>query len=176
MDTNREPKTLLLNARQPEISRCPFIMMTEPGGAYFDDEEVVGLRKYLQKGGFLWADDFWGEYAWSDWENAAPAGVAVGTVSHRRRSHRPRAVPRDVHASRSFRKFRASAFGTAAIARGSGRDARQAHLRAINDEHGRIMVLMTHNTDFGDSYEQEAADPAYFMKFSVPGTRSASTC
>ena len=31
------------------------------------------------------------------------------------------------------------------------------------------MVLMTHNTDFGDSYEQEAVDPAYFMKFSVPG-------
>jgi hypothetical protein len=48
-------------------------------------------------------------------------------------------------------------------------DARTAHLRAINDDHGRIMVLMTHNTDFGDSYEQEAADPAYFMRFSVPG-------
>jgi hypothetical protein len=48
-------------------------------------------------------------------------------------------------------------------------DARTAHLRAINDDHGRIMVLMTHNTDFGDSYEQEAVDPAYFMRFSVPG-------
>ena len=91
------PKTLLLNARQPEISRCPFIMMTEPGGAYFDDEEVVGLRKYLQKGGFLWADDFWGEYAWSYWENADPAGVAVGTVSNLRRPHRPHTVPRDVY-------------------------------------------------------------------------------
>src|SRR5258708_25345384 len=51
MDQNREPKTLLLNARQPEISHCPFVIMTEPGGAYFDDEEVVGLRKYLLKGG-----------------------------------------------------------------------------------------------------------------------------
>src|SRR5262245_59395902 len=52
MDENREPKTLLLYAKQPEITHCPFIMMTEPGGAYFDDEEVVGLRQYLQRGGF----------------------------------------------------------------------------------------------------------------------------
>ena len=48
-------------------------------------------------------------------------------------------------------------------------DAKTPHLRAINDDRGRIMVLMTHNTDFGDSYEQEAVDPAYFMRFSVPG-------
>ena len=50
-----------------------------------------------------------------------------------------------------------------------GADSAVAHVRAINDDRGRIMVLMTHNTDFGDSYEQEAVDPAYFMKFSVPG-------
>jgi hypothetical protein len=31
------------------------------------------------------------------------------------------------------------------------------------------MVLLTHDTDFGDSYEQEAVNPEYFMKFSVPG-------
>ena len=31
------------------------------------------------------------------------------------------------------------------------------------------MVLMTFNTDFGDSYERETEDPLYFQKFSVPG-------
>ena len=29
----------------------------------------MALREYLQKGGFLWADDFWGEYAWAVWES-----------------------------------------------------------------------------------------------------------
>ena len=48
-------------------------------------------------------------------------------------------------------------------------DARELHIRAINDDHGRIMVLMTHNTDFGDAYERETENPQYFMKFSVPG-------
>ena len=28
---------------------------------------------------------------------------------------------------------------------------------------------MTHNTDFGDSYERETENPLYFQKFSVPG-------
>jgi hypothetical protein len=51
---------------------------------------------------------------------------------------------------------------------GSGR-MRELHIRAINDDHGRIMVLMTHNTDFGDAYERETENPQYFMKFSVPG-------
>src|SRR5438132_13178517 len=49
------------------IYRCPFIMMTEPGGSYFDEDEAAHLRDYLLKGGFLWADDFWGERAWANW-------------------------------------------------------------------------------------------------------------
>ena len=36
------------------------------------------------------------------------------------------------------------------------------HVRAIIDDRGRIMVLMTHNTDFGDSYEREGENPQYF--------------
>ena len=51
----------------PDIYQCPFIMMTEPGGAYFDDDEAAALRAYLDRGGFLWADDFWGDYAFNAW-------------------------------------------------------------------------------------------------------------
>jgi hypothetical protein len=28
---------------------------------------------------------------------------------------------------------------------------------------------MTHNTDIADSWEREAEEPAYFMKFSIDG-------
>ena len=50
-----------------------------------------------------------------------------------------------------------------------GDDSAVAHARAIVDRHGRIMVLMTHNTDLGDSFEREADDPQYFYQMSVPG-------
>ena len=69
MDETHQPKHLLVRLTAPELFHCPFVMMTEPGGAYFDDEEAAALRKYLLKGGFLWADDFWGEYAFDFWAN-----------------------------------------------------------------------------------------------------------
>ena len=39
----------------------------------------------------------------------------------------------------------------------------------VTDKQGRLMVLMTHNTDFGDSWEREGDDPTYFYNFSVDG-------
>ena len=50
-----------------------------------------------------------------------------------------------------------------------GTDSAEAHLRAIRDDHGRIMVLMTHNTDISDSWEREGQNPEYFLSFSPPG-------
>jgi hypothetical protein len=54
LDETGQPKHLLLRLTAPELFHCPFVMMTEPGGAYFDDQEAAGLRSYLLKGGFLW--------------------------------------------------------------------------------------------------------------------------
>src|SRR5712691_4932033 len=39
MDGEDQPKHLLVRLTDPELSRCPFVMMTEPGGAFFDDQE-----------------------------------------------------------------------------------------------------------------------------------------
>ena len=39
----------------------------------------------------------------------------------------------------------------------------------IADAKGRIMVLMTHNTDIGDSWEREGEDHEYFLQFSLNG-------
>ena len=50
-----------------------------------------------------------------------------------------------------------------------GADSAVAHLRAIRDSHGRIMVLMTHNTDVADSWEREGVSHEYFLAFSVAG-------
>jgi hypothetical protein len=41
--------------------------------------------------------------------------------------------------------------------------------RGIADRHGRLMVVMTHNTDIADSWEREGEDPGYFYTFSPRG-------
>ena len=43
-----------------------------------------------------------------------------------------------------------------------GYDSETPTARAIFDPDGRVMVLMTHNTDLGDSWEREGDDPNYF--------------
>src|SRR3954452_20701101 len=47
MDEREEPKPLCVNLGAPEISHCPYVMMTEPGGAYFTPDEAANLKNYL---------------------------------------------------------------------------------------------------------------------------------
>jgi hypothetical protein len=49
----------------PELHRHPIAYMSEPGFWNMDEEEVLGLRSYLAKGGFIIFDDFRGH----DWDN-----------------------------------------------------------------------------------------------------------
>ena len=50
-----------------------------------------------------------------------------------------------------------------------GSDSPFANFRMIANERGRIMVVMTHNTDIGDSWEREGEDHDFFIRFSPPG-------
>ena len=42
-------------------------------------------------------------------------------------------------------------------------------MRAITDRDGHVLVIMTHNTDFGDAFEREGFSRAYFETFAGPG-------
>ena len=58
-------------------------------------------------------------------------------------------------------------FGTGGDTSEQGADSAEVHVRGISDEHGRLMVLATHNTHSADGWEREGVDPRYFRKFSV---------
>ena len=165
-----EPNNLLVRLTDPELFECPFIMMTEVGAASITDEEAAQLRVYLEKGGFLWADDFWGSYAWDWWEaqlrKALPADefpIVDLPPDHPlfhtlfEVQHTPQ-IP-----SISFWA------GSGGSTSERGEDSAIVHTRAVLDRRGRMIVLMTHNTDLGDSFEREADDPQYFYQMSVPG-------
>jgi hypothetical protein len=66
-DPSGEPNHLLVRFTNPEVFDCPFVMATEVGRTFIADDEAKAMRLYLEKGGFLWVDDFWGSYAWDHW-------------------------------------------------------------------------------------------------------------
>ena len=165
-----EPKHLIVRLTDDELFRCPIIMMLEVGALFLDDEDAARLRTYLLKGGFLWVDDFWGSDRMGSLGEPDPESVPLRRVSHRRSQARPLMfrtlfeLPRMPQIPSINSWFR---LGGGTSERGA--DSAEVHTRGILDRSGRLMVLMTHNTDISDSWEREAEDPNYFYQFSLNG-------
>src|SRR5688572_8461699 len=66
-DPDRQPHHLVVALDDPLLYRCPILFLVNHGSAEFSPSEVLRLREYLLKGGFLWVDDSWGSYAWASW-------------------------------------------------------------------------------------------------------------
>jgi hypothetical protein len=118
----------------------------------------------------LWADDFWGTEAWDQWEQEiakvlSPEAYPIEDVS----AADP--VMRVLFDLERVPQITNVTFWQKNNGKTSerGEDSAQVHVRAIRDAHRRIMVLMTHNTDVGDSFEREKEDSAYARLFSPPG-------
>jgi len=166
----REPNHLLVNLGGQELFGCPVVIMSAPGAAAIDDKEAVNLRTYLLKGGFVWADDFWGSYQWDHWvgqlRRVLPASeypIFDVQLDHPlfRTQFEVGAMPQIPNIGFYMRSGGRTSE--------QGADSVQPHIRAVADQRGRIMILMTHNTDIGDSWEREGDDPGYFMAFGPKG-------
>jgi hypothetical protein len=165
-----EPNHLIVRLTDEELFQCPFILMAEVGAAHLDEQEARQLREYLLKGGFLWVDDFWGRGAWTVWveeisKALPPAEYPIVDLPPDHPLYRTLFELRGVPQIPSINFWLASGGLTSE----RGADSAEVHVRGIRDERGRLMVLMTHNTDIADSWEREGDDPDYFYRFSVDG-------
>jgi uncharacterized protein DUF4159 len=167
-----DPNHLIVSLTDDELFQCPFIMMQEVGSLFFTGEDASRLRAYLLKGGFLWVDDFWGSYAWDLWEaqirKVFPSSEfpIIDLPMEHPVFHTHFNLP-GVPQIPGIGQFRRG--GTSE----RGADSAEVHVRGIADRRGRLMVLMTHNTDVSDSWEREGEDPQYFYQFSVVGYQVA---
>ncbi len=170
LDGEREPRHFVLPLTDPSLFRCPFVMMTEPGGLSLDDQEVARLREYLLKGGFLWADDFWGEIAWQNFEQEIRKVLPAAEFDLRDLDgdHPLFRTQFPVQAVKQIPSINFWA-GTGGDTSEWGIDSREPRARAFIDKAGRVVLLATHNTDYGDSWEREGDDPDYFQTFSIDG-------
>ena len=165
-----EPNHLVVSATDDALFQCPFIEIEDAGTASFSDQEVTRLRQYLLKGGFLWSDDFWGRAALSSFESELarilpPGEYPIKDITPAHAVFHTMFPVRAIPQIPSIQHWRRSGGQT------SERGAESAHvdLRGIEDRHGRLMVLMTHNTDISDAWEREGEDPRFFYQFSPEG-------
>ncbi len=163
------PQPIHLPLTDPKLCDYPFIYMVEPGRLEFSEAEVVALRRYLLRGGFLMVDDFWGDY---EWENFYQQIKRVF----------PDREPEDVELEHEIfqcvyrlkEKPQVPSIQIAKAGRSQGLtwepnhggDSRTVHYRAIYDDKRRMMAFICHNTDLGDGWEREGEDEWYFHEFS----------
>ena len=169
-DPGGQPQHLIVQLSADELFKCPVIIMQEVGRLFFNDEDATRLRTYLLKGGFLWVDDFWGSYARDSWATQirkvfpAPDYAIVDLPKEHPIFHTMFDLP-GIPQIPGIGYWRGSGGGTSE----RGPDSAQVHTRGVSDRTGRLMVLMTHNTDISDTWEREGEDVEYFYRFSPEG-------
>ncbi len=167
---NGDPNHLTLRISDPALFQCPFLSATDVGTAEFSDAEVEILRAYLEKGGFLWVDDFWGPYAWDAWVEQISTVLPPGEYPIRDLTQ-DHPIYRTLFEIGELPQIPSISFWRRSGGQTSERRELSAepHFRGISDEHGRLMVVMTHNTDISDAWEREGEDPQFFLNFSPNG-------
>lgn len=167
--------TLLLRLTDPRLLDFPFVFMSDPGWQILSAEEQRSLKRYLDRGGFLWVDDFWGHAEWENFANNM-RGVAPNWTWFEIPTDHPimsmvyplRRCPQ-VTAIQFYRR-NGETYDPAWVHRqphGGEADMAQVHFRGLCDDRGRLVAVATHNTDIADGWEREGEDEEFFQRFSV---------
>lgn len=169
------PKPVVLRLSDEAIFDHPFLFMSDVGWQRLERAERRNLAAYLERGGFLWVDDFWGEAELANF-NDNLGGLREGW------QWRPvpegHAIFRSVYALERCPQIPARIFferfkqpydppGIHRYPAGGLPGVRNTRLLGLFDTESRLMAIATHNTDIADGWEREGESKEYFDRFSL---------
>jgi Domain of unknown function (DUF4159) len=157
-----------LTLENPELMNHPWIYMVEPGNLRLKETEVPILREYLLRGGTLTFDDFHGPIEWANLEREMKRVFPDRKIVD---------LPKDHPIFSCFYKMpdgfpQTPGLGSFLQGRTWEKGGYDAHLRAIEDDHGRAMVLINWNVDMGDGWEwSNATEYPGYVKYTAMAYR-----
>jgi hypothetical protein len=157
-----DPQGTILRLTDPKLFDYPFIYIIEPGYMRLADDEVEALREYLERGGFLMVDDFWGEREWANFYSNLKRVFPDREPEEVPLEHEIFHIVYDLEEKPQIPSVNAYMRGY----RTERGDADVAHYRGVFDDDGRMMAFICHNTDLGDGWEREGVDRGYFEEYS----------
>lgn len=160
------PKPIILELTDERLFKYPFIYIVEPGALVFSDAEVTALRRYLNNGGFLMVDDFWGEDEWANFYYEIKRVFPKRDLVELPLEHEVFHCVYDLKKKPQIPAINAAMAGRAHGITWERWDAEEVHYKGIFDDDGRLMTIICHNTDLGDGWEREGVDEWYFREFS----------
>ena len=143
----------------------PWLYAVQTGHWQLTDSQAKALREYLLRGGFFMCDDFWGQYEWD---------VFMASMKKVFPDREVVELPDDAAIFHSVYDLdsRYQVASNGSVMRGTSWkcDGCPDHWRGIFDDHGRLMVAMTFQSDIGDSWEWADA-PHYPAHYAALGVR-----
>jgi hypothetical protein len=154
---------VVLTLEDPNLWAYPWIYIVEPGNLRLKEAEVPILREFLLRGGTLTFDDFHGPIEWANLEKELRRVFPDRKIVDLPASHPI------FHCFYQFDAFpQTPGLGSFLQGRMWEKGGYVAHLRAIEDDSGRAMVLINWNVDMGDGWEwSNAADYPGYVKYTA---------
>jgi len=158
-----DPYGKIIELTDEALCDYPFLYMIEPGSMVLEEDEVLGLRRYLLNGGFLMVDDFWGEAEWANFYREIKRVFPDREPRELDLDHKIFHIVYDLKMKPQVPSIHAWLSTGLTYERW---DATEVHYRGIFDDKGRMMAIICHNTDLGDGWEREGEGQEYFKQFS----------
>lgn len=162
------PRGAIVDIDAEQLRHHPFVYMIEPGDILLSDEEARTLREYLLNGGFIMVDDFWGTEEWDTFYTALKQIFPDREPKELTLEHEIFHIVFDLKV-----KPQIPSVGAALAGRSLGithewnkPGSKEVHYKGVFDDKGRMVMIICHNTDLGDGWEEEGTDPWYFREFS----------
>ena len=164
------PGLNIIDITTKDLEKYPFVYLASAGRLVLEDSEVADLRKYLLNGGFLMADDFWGDEQWDHFyaqiKRVFPHWKPVElTLEHPifHTVYNFKKEPQMPSVGVFFRYRDSYEPGWPYYIKDHG-----PHYYGIFDDKNRMMAIICHNNHYGDGWEHEGDDESYFDTFSEP--------
>jgi Domain of unknown function (DUF4159) len=154
-----------VNLDEGGVGDWPWLYAVQTGHWQLTDSQAKTLREYLLRGGFFMADDFWGP---TEWEIFMDSMKKVFPDRQVVELDNKEAIFHAVYDLDD--RYQVASHGSVMRGVSFKCDGCPDHWRGIFDDHGRVMVAMTYQSDVGDSWEW-ADDPNYPEKYSALGIR-----
>ena len=146
----------------PRLRRYPVVYAVEVGGMLLAETEVKALREYLLAGGLLIADDFWGPREFAQFESQMQRVLPEYRIVDLPEDH---PIRRNVYRIDQVLSVPNIYRGRMGLDPAECDECRPGRLMGISDDQGRLLVLISFNSDLGDAWEW-AEQPDYPLPYS----------
>jgi len=147
-----------------DLDKYPFVYLAGVERMALEESEVKLLRNYLLNGGFVMVDNFWGDSAWTNFAAQMKRVFPDRSPVQLSLDHPIFHCVYDFKAKPQMPS--AGVYENFNIFYDPSRDyeimGHEPHYFAINDDKGRMMMIICHNNHYGDGWEHEGDDANYF--------------